>query len=268
MPAVAPPTIVKLGGSVLTRKRGEARVRPKVLARLAREVARAGERPVVLLHGAGSFGHPGALRYRLAEPAGPGDGTRRARGASLVSAEVRRLHYLVLRELVAAGANPWSVPPASLASNRAGRLERLESAPFRAALDRGLLPVSFGDVVPDSEWGFSILSADTIAVKLAGELGARRVLFVSDVPGVLTSPGAKGPPTIHPRVDPALLPGLVPRPGAPDVTGGIRGKVEAMLEIAGMGGSAGLISGLKEGALLRGLRGEEVYGSWAGTGGA
>jgi isopentenyl phosphate kinase len=266
-PTGTPPTVVKLGGSVLTRKRGAARLRPKLLARLAEEVAPSAPGSLALLHGAGSFGHPGALRYRLASPPAPGSKAERARGASIVSAEVRRLHGAVLRALLDAGANPWSIPPSSLALNRTGRLESFDAGPFRTALAAGLLPVSFGDVVPDSDWGFSILSADTIAIALARELGAKRVLFVSDVVGVLRSPpGTKGRPEAIPRIDADVLATLLPSRHAPDVTGGIRGKVEAMLRLADLGVDAGVISGLTHGALSRALRGELVYGSWSGPG--
>lgn len=267
MSSATPPAIVKLGGSVITRKQGAARARPKVLARLAAEVAEGAPPGTVLLHGAGSFGHPGAVKYRLAEPAANGHATERARGAALVSAEVRRLHQLVLRALLDTGARPWSIPAAALALNRAGELADFDAAPFAAAIERGLLPVSFGDVVPDSVWGFSILSADTIAVRLARDLKRRRVLFVSDVEGVQSGPAGNGrAPPIYPRIDAQVLATLTPRPGAPDVTGGIRGKIRAMLALAEIDVDAGLISGLRHGTLLRALRGEQVYGSWSGTG--
>jgi isopentenyl phosphate kinase len=254
-------SVVKLGGSILTRKKAEERIRPKVLARLAAEIA-GSSGPLVALHGAGSFGHPGAVRFGLA--VAPPDGTpgrERARGSSIVSAEVRRLHLAVLRALVAAGARPWSVPAATIARNRAGAITALESGPFEEALHAGLLPVSFGDVVPDTSWGRSILSADTIAVELARRLPVRRVIFVSDVPGVL-EPGITPKPTIVPEVTAALVARLTPRTGGPDVTGGIRGKASAMLEIGRLGADAGLISGLKDGLLARALRGETVPGSW------
>jgi len=253
--------VVKLGGSILTRKQAEERLRPKILARLAGELA-ATRAPLILLHGAGSFGHPGAVRFGLAVP--PSEGTKgreRARGAAIVSAEVRRLHLAVLRGLVAAGARPWSVPAATIARNDGGRLAALDPAPFQEALSTGLMPVSFGDVVPDATWGRSILSADTIAVELARHLPIRRVLFVSDVPGIL-EPGVHPRPKIVPEVTQALLDRLSHRAGGPDVTGGIRGKGRAMLEIGRLGADAGLISGLKDGLLSRALLGESVSGSW------
>jgi len=258
-----PPVIVKLGGSIITRKREVERLRPKILARLARELTEsASHQPLLVLHGAGGFGHPGATRWHLAQPPeGTGTGRARLRGASIVAAEVRRLHGKVLMALIEAGSNPISLPAATLAENRAGALAAFDPAPFERALRAGGMPVSFGDVVPDGAWGFSILSADTIAVELARRLGARRVVFVSDVPGILGPPSG-GRRRVVPEVTEELAQGLGPAGGS-DVTGGIAGKARAMLAIAAAGADAGLISGLSDGALPRAIRGESVYGSWA-----
>lgn len=262
-PGARPLVVVKLGGSLITRKREVEKPRPKVLARLAVEIAEGGQGRLVVLHGAGSFGHPGARRFGLARAPEPGASpVERARGAAIVSAEVRRLHLLLLRELVRAGAAPWSLPPSAHARNRAGRLGTLDLAPIEAALARGVVPVAFGDVVPDEAWGFSILSADTLATELAARLPVGRVVFASDVPGIF--PGAdRRAASIAPELTDALLERLRPRKGVADVTGGIRAKAEAMRSIARAGADAVLISGLSDGAVLAAIRGEAVYGSWA-----
>ena len=261
--AQVPPVIVKLGGSVITRKREVERLRPKILSRLARELTAEPTANLVLLHGAGSFGHPGARRFGLARPPeAVTDARHRARGAAIVSAEVRRLHVAVLRALVDAGGSPWSVPIATHARNRAGELVQFDADPFRDALKRGLLPVSFGDVVPDEAWGSSILSADAIALALVPALRPARVIFVSDVPGIFEG-RAPGRRSIAPEVTEEVVARLRPAAGVPDVTGGIRGKASVMRAIARAGFDAGLISGLTDGALLRAIRGEIVYGSWA-----
>ena len=59
--------IVKLGGSVITRKDRYRSFRRAVTRRLAREIADSGEQ-VVLVHGAGSFGHLVASRHNLDTP--------------------------------------------------------------------------------------------------------------------------------------------------------------------------------------------------------
>jgi len=265
-PPTRPLVVVKLGGSVITRKKEVERLRPKVLERLAHELARPSAARLVVLHGAGSFGHPGAHRFGLARSPAAGDSAdRRARGAAIVASEVRRLHVLVLRALVHAGLTAVSVPAATHARNRAGQLASFDEVPFSDALTRGLVPVSFGDVVPDDDWGSSILSADTIATVLAARLHPQRVVFVSDVVGILEGPlGRKR--SVVAEVTEATIAALRPTAGAGDVTGGIRGKAEAMRAIARAGTDAGLISGLTDGALERAIRGEAVYGSWAHAG--
>lgn len=258
-----PLVIVKLGGAVITRKKEVERARPKVLARLAAEIASVEDRRLVVLHGAGSFGHPGAAQFGLARAPLPSESAgARARGAAIVATEVRRLHLLVLRSLVAAGVSPASVPIATHARNREGHLSAFDPAPFVSAIDRGLVPVSFGDVVPDESWGASILSADTIAERLVAPLRPERVVFVSDVPGILEGP-PKGRRAVVPELSEEVVAALRPARGAADVTGGIRGKAETMLRISRAGVDAALISGLSDGGLSRALRGEQVYGSWA-----
>lgn len=256
------PVVVKLGGSILTRKQQAERLRPKLLTRLAKEVASSRPQPLVLLHGAGSFGHPAARRWGLAQAPASGNSRReRARGAAIVQSEVRRLHAKLLAALLEAGADPISIPVSTHAENRAGALVRFDDEPFRRSLSLGGMPVSFGDVVPDSEWGYSILSADTIAVALTRSIGAERVIFVSDVPGVFLDPRRRGP--IHPQITPEVVRELSVGGPSTDVTGGILGKARSMLEVAALGVDAALISGLSDGALSRAIRGEAVYGSWA-----
>lgn len=264
MPSGPAPTVVKLGGSVITRKREVERMRPKVLERLGRELAAPPLPGLIVLHGAGSFGHPGAHRFGLAAP--PEAGGRadaRLRGGALVAREVRRLHLAVLRSLQDAGAPAYSVPAASIARNHAGRLASFDEGPFRRALADGWLPVSFGDVVPDDAWGVSILSADTIALELGRRLGPRRVVFVSDVPGIY-APGNARPPVVVPRWSAELSEGLAPPPRGKDVTGGIRRKAEVMLALAQVGVPAGLVSGLSDGGVATAVRSEGYpYGTWA-----
>ena len=265
-PSDRPLVVVKLGGSVITRKREVERARPKVLARLAGEIGTVRDRRFVILHGAGSFGHPGAKQFGLARaPASGDDPGTRARGAAIVATEVRRLHLLVLRALVRAGVSAASVPIATHARNREGRIASFDPTPFRDALAGGRTPVSFGDVVPDEAWGSSILSADTIAEELVGPLAPSRVVFVSDVPGILEGPPGGRRRVLH-DVTESVIAALRPTGGTPDVTGGIRGKAESMLRVARAGVDAGLISGLKDGELSRALRGEDVDGSWARAG--
>lgn len=261
-PAVDPrPVIVKLGGSVLTRERQAERRRPKVVTRLGRELADPPVPGLLVVHGAGSFGRPGVNRFRLAAAPDPSASVaERARGGAIVAREIRRLHGEVLRSLLDGGAPAFSLPPFGRVRNLAGRAGQLNVDPFLSALRAGLVAVTFEDVVDDDAWGLSILSADELALELGRRLNAERVVFVSDVPGILP-PSGEGRAVPIRRLTPDRL-----DTGFADRTrnAGLRRKLEAMLELARSGIPAGLVSGLSDGAVGRSLRGPVGEGgSWA-----
>lgn len=254
--------VVKLGGSVITRKREVSTLRGKVLTRLGVELSegwvRAGKPPLIVIHGAGSYGHPWAEKWDLAK-APPGKRGERGRGAAVTSLQVRFLDNEVLRALTLAGLPAISVPPAITALNNEGTLQKIELEPLFDMSSKGMVPVTFGDVVRDSSWGFSILSGDRIALEIAKATKVDRVIFVTDVPGIMD----KGtPPSVIRSLTPQVLSDLKPVSSGPDVTGGILGKATRMIEISKLGVRTGLISGLVPGRLREAVSGSEGYGSW------
>ena len=58
--------VLKIGGSILTDKSRELSSRPDEIARVAQEISSCPE-DLVLVHGAGSFGHMPAKKYGLPE---------------------------------------------------------------------------------------------------------------------------------------------------------------------------------------------------------
>lgn len=255
--------LVKLGGSVITRKRELSTLRPKVLTRLAEELAagrkRAGDVSLVVIHGAGSFGHPWAKKWALNRSPTEGP-TQRPRGAVVTSYQVRSLHLRVLKALVEAGLPAISIPPFPLARNDQGRLVAFATDPVRVSLERGFVPVAFGDVVLDDSWDFSILSGDTLMLELAQKLSAKRAIFVSDVDGFL----AHGTPgKVIAKVTEETLDQLGPVGKIPDVTGGIAAKAARVLDLGRLGVRTGLINGMSPGRLQLAIAGEETFGSWA-----
>ena len=93
------------------------------------------------------------------------------------------------------------------------------------------LPVLFGDIVTDNQWGCSILSGDTVITYLAQKLSAEKVIFLSDVDGLFaqdpkTNPKAELIPTINDENIHNVLSSLKVRESKRlDVTGEMYGKV-------------------------------------------
>ena len=205
--------IVKFGGAAITVKDGEPdTLNDEALETCCYAIAEvvrteipsyltifAKESPlrVIVVHGAGSFGHPQAKQYGVAD-GGDMDGDPVLReGVDKTKASVRKLCRLVCDELTShtAGSRAW-VKPAPISPygkfftvgkklNR--NLSRGGFDEVRAALMEGKIPVLHGDVVNDAEQGCAILSGDTLVECLTEEFKPKRVVFVSDVEGIFTA---------------------------------------------------------------------------------
>ena len=142
------------------------------------------------------------------------------------------LNQLVIKALKDAGLCPVSFPPSStvITSNRA--IETWDLDPIRSALDKGLLPVVFGDVVFDSSIGGTILSTEDLFAHLARKFKPGKILLAGQDPGVwMDFPKCTNLfDTIRPA-DRNIIGGAVSRSQAPDVTGGMADKVEQMLNL-------------------------------------
>jgi isopentenyl phosphate kinase len=250
--------IVKLGGSVITDKTEYRAFRADIAARLAQEIARSGEQ-VIIVHGAGSFGHVLAEKFKLhqgyTDPA-------QLQGLAKVVQDVRELNLRVIEALNGSGLSTFPIPPSSIGELDEGKLVRLKTDVFDRSLKLGLTPVTFGDVVLDRSRGFGICSGDKIIEWLAKEMRPSRIIFCTDVDGVYTTDPAVDPDAkLLERVDGGILNSLPRIQRCADVTGSIFGKIESMLRISRYSGECLVINGLVPGRLEDALRGEKVIGS-------
>src|SRR5665648_487560 len=99
--------ILKIGGSVLTHKDKEEELAEDTIARIADEISRyigkdteknKDQRRIILVHGAGSFGHPQAKATGL-------DKKFSAKGVSQVHRAVNRLNEHIISALIDVGIN-------------------------------------------------------------------------------------------------------------------------------------------------------------------
>ncbi|MFQ5838264.1 MAG: isopentenyl phosphate kinase [Thermoplasmata archaeon] len=240
--------LVKLGGSVITYKGERGRFRRKTVETLAEELSPFKE-DLCLVHGGGSFGHPLAHHHDLHR--GMRD-RRQLEGFVEVHSSMRELNGRVLRSLHSRHIPAVSLPPAPLVSVRGGEIVTFRGEPFTQCLEAGLVPVTFGDVVIDALRGSSILSGDDLMVHLIRLLRPEVAIFVADVDGV-RGPDGSILPVISSRV-----PDLPFERDETDVTGGLKRKLELMLEISREGSRCLLINGMVPGRLLAALEGRKV----------
>jgi isopentenyl phosphate kinase len=248
---------VKLGGSVLTDKSAYRTPKLENLSRLAMEL-RSAEGPLVVVHGAGSYGHVLAKEFRLAE--GRDDDARRDAAFTQVHADVRELSVLVLEALRDAGLPAIAHSTYDLARLDAGKLLSFSHAAVADTLAAGFVPVLSGDGVLDASRGWGILSGDVIMAELARALRPERAVFVTDVDGIYD----RDPKDAHAK----LLPRIGPREAvgaghgkAHDVTGGMGGKLARAREVAKAGVEVHVVNGTVAGRLPDALAGKPTVGT-------
>ena len=251
--------LVKLGGSVITDKAKLRTARSAVISRLAKEIATAKDE-LILVHGAGSFGHVMAEKYRLHE--GHRDDSQ-FEGLGEVQRDVRELNLKVLNALIAAGVRPVSVPPGIVVRLGGGRIAKLDVGPFRDYLAMKMTPVTFGDVAVDSQRRFGICSGDDLMLELSKAFTPTKSLFVTDVDGVFTSdPKSAGRAELLAEIsrDDVGKVNLSSR-HAKDVTGGLEGKLLKMFEAAEYADESWILNGLVPGRLRDALAGKKFIGT-------
>lgn len=247
--------LIKLGGSVITDKTQYRTFRRERVARLCAEIKDSGQR-VLIVHGAGSFGHVLSKKHSLQSGYVSED---QIPAAARVQHDVRYLNMMVVEELLDAGIPAVSVPPGSCFVMDDGELITTDTEAIERLNDLGIMPVTFGDVVTDRSKGFGICSGDQLMETLAKLFEINKVVFVSDVDGLYTSnPKTDKKARLIGSVQAETLKDIKSESGIDDVTGGIRSKMEAMLRMSTADRDCVLVNGAVEGRLGALLRGETV----------
>jgi isopentenyl phosphate kinase len=257
-------TFVKLGGSLLTDKRRAGSFCADVAGRLAgelEEAARSSPGGLVLGHGSGSFGHATADEHRIH----PGEiRPEQLPGVVATQQAAAALHRLVLKALREQGALPFSLAPSSFLVAAGGEPVELSLEPLERALALGLLPVVYGDVVMDRDWGASICSTEKVFLALSKGLERRgfdvaQAIWMGKTDGIYDQDG-KTIPVVTPETFEEVATVVGGADGA-DVTGGMRHRLESAVELARAGIHSWIVNGQSPGLLARLLRGEEVPGT-------
>jgi isopentenyl phosphate kinase len=251
--------LVKLGGSVLTDKGRLRTPRRASIRRLAEELAAVTE-PLVVVHGAGSYGHILARKHRLDEGALT---AARKLGAARVQHDVKALDGLVVNALIDEGLAAVAVPPSSILTLADGRVASIDLTPFLVFSAGGFTPVTFGDVVRDTRRGVSVCSGDLLMIELARAFAPSRAVFVADVDGLFTAdPKRDQKARLLDIVGPEDLPKIrFSASRRTDVTGSIEGKVRRMFEVALHSDECWIVNGNVKNRVRDALRGRKVVGT-------
>ena len=258
--------ILKIGGSILTNKDSdESEIDSPSLKRIASEIKASldnSPKELIFVHGAGSFGHPPAKKYQIGKKFNPEELPQKRIGFSEIQNAVKKLNMLICETFIDEGLPVIAIPASSFIHASNGRIVSGDLSIFEKYLNKGFIPVIYGDVVLDDELEFSVISGDQIIQYLALNLHPDRVVLATDVDGVYN----KNPKTHDDAVffdEFTSLDDLETLEGTTnvDVTGGMIGKIKELLYLADLGIESKIINAEVEDNIFKVLENEHIKGT-------
>ncbi len=251
--------LIKIGGCLITHKNSEMpKINEELMDQIAGELSEAYKElkdvSLIIIHGAGSFGHP------IVKRTGIHKGIKNHEQL-LGFAETQRLqnelNSIFCNLLIKKGmpAIPVQASASSIMENK--RLKSMDIDVIKGLLEVGMVPVLYGVPSYDLENKCSILSGDQIMTYLASRLNAKKLIFATDVEGVYSADPKKDKNAVlierisKDNIDKLLLEGS----NHTDVTGGMYGKI---MEILNLKLKAQIINGAVPGNIIKALKDEKV----------
>ncbi|ADP77694.1 aspartate/glutamate/uridylate kinase [Methanothermus fervidus DSM 2088] len=243
--------IIKIGGSVITDKNSKyPKLNKKNLKRVCKEICEVMPFPLILVHGAGSFGHPIVKKYDIiANP--------NKKGFCIVHYWVKKLNLYVCRYLLKYGMDVVSIQPSSCIIASDGFIDYFNVKIIERYLEKEIVPVLYGDIVLDKSLEFSVISGDQIVRYLGEKMKANKIILATDVDGVYDKDPKK-------HKDAKLIKRIKPedkiklKDFKEDVTGGMAGKVSELLKLAEKGVKSEIVNAKKKNRLKKLLLGKRV----------
>ena len=219
---------LKLGGSLITDKARAETALPDLIITLLSDLKQFmlenPEQKVLLGHGSGSFGHHAAAKYHTRDSV---SNREEWHGFAEVWHSARKLNQIVLETGRQAGLDLIAFPPSASILLENKKLKNWNLEPLKMALQEGLIPLIYGDVVFDEKLGGTILSTEELFAHLAKDLKPARILLAGKETAVFADFPQNQKPI--PLIDKdAKLEATLQSSENQDVTGGMRAKVEEM----------------------------------------
>lgn len=253
---------LKLGGSLITDKTQPMTPRLDVLHRAFQEIAAARqENPelrILLGHGSGSFGHSVGKKFQTRTGV---QGEEAWQGFYEVFTAARALNQIVY---TTGKENGLRLFPVSLAANTTvadRKVIQWNIDPIIEALTRIFIPLVYGDVAFDTQLGGTILSTEEIFDFLSDHLLPEKILLAGIEPGIWTDFPQNTTLLSEIRLTTWQNANAnLQAASAVDVTGGMKSKVESMLEIIRRQPNCEIqiFSGTEPGSIKNALLGKQI----------
>ncbi len=165
-----------MGGSAITFKDRPFSLREEEIRKISRAL-RAADKSYFLIHGGGSWGHPIAMIYNLSSF----NYSQNAKGATYTKIKMQQLSSLVQKLLMEEGIFTFYYPAQSISSLNVNEIYQM--------MDLKVYPLTYGDVIYETNKGFRVIGGDEIILKLSSKIKPEKVVFIMATPGILDESG-------------------------------------------------------------------------------
>lgn len=248
---------------MITDKSKAFTAREDVIKRLANELKVASAKfkgKILIGHGGGSFPHFVASKYQTQKGI---INNKSITGFPLVADAARKINEIVIDIFLEKKLPAVSFSPLSYLYTTNQKLKSKLLMPITKALEIGLIPVIYGDVIMDEKMGFCIYSGEKSLNVIAQELYDSydiTIIYCGETTGVYDASGETIAEINSKNFKDEKI--NITGSASTDVTGGMLHKVEESLLIAKkLGIKTLIINGMVKGNLQKAILGKKVKGT-------
>ncbi len=249
--------LLKLGGSLLTDKNKPFSLREDILESCLNQIIES-KKAIILIHGGGSFGHPIAKKYQISQ--GLNDSIKnQIIGLSKTHKAMNEFNSIIINKMLDNGRSAISVQPSSIFIQDFNEIIFKSIDPIEKMLDLGIIPVLYGDILLSWDSSFTILSGDQIILKLCEKIQKykiSKVIFAIEEDGIYIEDNGNKRLALKLKSNDLTNLKMAELDQKIDVTGGIKGKLEAIKEIIKFNIPVQIINGIKNKNILKALNNE------------
>lgn len=255
--------LIKFGGSLITDKKTYKKVKSDTVELLTRQIARywkAGSAKMILANGGGSFSHPPSEKYSVYKGIVNDESPT---GISEVQDLGAQLNRIIVRKLIDKGVPAISMNPSSFLTSRNFELYGSYLLPIKLALDAGMVPVVYGDVIFDVRRGCADISTEKIFNYLSDNMPPQyivsKIIYCGNTAGIYDSNSRTIPKLTNRNIRKYIT--AIGSSEGTDVTGGMVHKVHEAFRTAQKGVDSLILDGTVEDNLFNALKGKNFKGT-------
>ncbi|MFH1240110.1 MAG: isopentenyl phosphate kinase [Candidatus Diapherotrites archaeon] len=232
--------ILKSGGSVCTEKdRNKVKAKIPVIKRVASEIKAAQRKQkfkLVLVHGAGPFGHQFVHNYGVKNGVKKTN-KKQIEGFVRTHNSMEDLNKIFMDVFRKEGLLGFPIQTSACVVQKNKTISKFDTAIIKELLKfENVIPIMYGDMVIDTAKGATVVSGDALISFLAKKLNADLVLLGADLDGIFTADPKKNKKAkliekINSKNFKEVL-SYVKEASTIDVTRGMKGKLLEIKKIA------------------------------------